>query len=554
LTGNDYNNFGNPTDPKLVPRLLDMLALGDPAQITDVINKWKGVEGNLETYNGRTTATGGASFTGTVRGLVQGTPPWQGQAADRYSQRTGDVSQYAMDLMNAISYSGGSGQNGVVTALTTVANALQNSHVIGNGLAELVTPETGSPPAGGTVYGVEVSCQQIVDLANQMVQQYQNSVATAMGNHANIPNMPAPSVIRLADGAVVQISLERAQGDGLVDPTSVTGTVTVIQPSNIKPKFPPVASLPVTGLTAATLFPIVNEAVRYEAALALNQLAGDYAKAAAQLPQPITGNLPQGVGGTGTNGGGYGAPPVPATGGVSPPVTDGVNGSKSNNGVTPLDNGSTNGATPTSSPLTDSGLTNSADSGLTDSGLTNSAPTDSGLANSGLTNPGLTGSGLTDNSPPTSVAGFTPPGTSGVGLTTPTPSSGLGSTNLPLTNVPTTGFTPSGGGIGGGFGSSGVPLAAGLMPGLYGGTGASSGYPAEEGLGTAARQAASESALNGESAAANAARSPGMYPPMFPPQMGQGGNERNRSTFLPEEDVWTEDLDVAPPLIVGASR
>ena len=93
------------------------------------------------------------------------------------------------------------------------------------------------------------------------------------------------------------------------------------------------------------------------------------------------------------------------------------------------------------------------------------------------------------------------------------------------------------------------------MPGLYGGTGASSGYPAEEGLGTAARQAASESALlNGESAAANAARSPGMYPPMFPPQMGQGSNERNRSTFLPEEDVWTEDLDVAPPLIVGVSR
>jgi hypothetical protein len=41
---------------------------------------------------------------------------------------------------------------------------------------------------------------------------------------------------------------------------------------------------------------------------------------------------------------------------------------------------------------------------------------------------------------------------------------------------------------------------------------------------------------------------------MFPPQMGQGGNERNRSTFLLEEDVWTEDLDVAPPLIVGASR
>jgi hypothetical protein len=38
---------------------------------------------------------------------------------------------------------------------------------------------------------------------------------------------------------------------------------------------------------------------------------------------------------------------------------------------------------------------------------------------------------------------------------------------------------------------------------------------------------------------------------MFPPGGGQGSQDRNRGVYLPEDDVWTEDLDAAPALIVG---
>lgn len=44
---------------------------------------------------------------------------------------------------------------------------------------------------------------------------------------------------------------------------------------------------------------------------------------------------------------------------------------------------------------------------------------------------------------------------------------------------------------------------------------------------------------------------PPMYPPMMPPGGGAGDRECNRGTYLPEDDVWTEDLDTPPGLIVG---
>jgi hypothetical protein len=333
----DYNTYSG---PQAVLQLLDMLALGDPAQITDVINKWKTVEQELDAYNGSTNATGGTSFNGTVSGLLQGTPPWQGQSAERYSQRAGDVSQYAMDLMNGISYNGASGQNDVVSALTTVRDALQQAQETGVELTNELVPETGSLPSGDPIWTV-VSCQQIVDLANQMVNQYHAQVLQMLDNPSQIMiagglrrNLPKYT-FQLPDQATVEIAVQLGRftsslQTGKPSTAEVSGTVTVTQPSYVtKPAVSPKKVLQIEGLTAHDLYPYANEGVRFAAATALNALADQYARAAAQFPQPADpSKLPKGVGGTGTNGGGYGAPPVAATGGVSPSVTNGVNGPK----------------------------------------------------------------------------------------------------------------------------------------------------------------------------------------------------------------------------------
>jgi hypothetical protein len=47
---------------------------------------------------------------------------------------------------------------------------------------------------------------------------------------------------------------------------------------------------------------------------------------------------------------------------------------------------------------------------------------------------------------------------------------------------------------------------------------------------------------------------PPMYPPMMPPGAGQGGRDRSRGTYLPEDDIWTDDLLVSPGLITGTEQ
>lgn len=172
--------------------------------------------------------------------------------------------------------------------------------------------------------------------------------------------------------------------------------------------------------------------------------------------------------------------------------------------------------------------------GLPGAGTSGSA----GAPGSGIPFAGSAGSGQAGSLPPlnadgsTHLAGFTPPslGTAG----------GTG------------GFAPAGlgghaggigaGGVGGGLGSGGT---LGHADGLSGGLGADGGLGAG---GTAA-----SGGLAGTAGAAGRSGMP-MMPPMMPPGAGNQDKERQRKSWLPEdEDIWgtDTDTDTVPPVISG---
>jgi hypothetical protein len=143
---------------------------------------------------------------------------------------------------------------------------------------------------------------------------------------------------------------------------------------------------------------------------------------------------------------------------------------------------------------------------------------------------------------PTQLAGYTPPSAGSGSLgSLGTPTSGFGSGNI-----------GSPGGLGGGsLGSLGGVGGAGSL--------GSAGSLAGGGFGTASGAAGgldAGGAVAGETASGLAATtgrsSMPMMPPMMPPQAGNQDRDRQRKSWLPEdEDIWGTDAGGVPPVISG---
>jgi hypothetical protein len=563
--------------------LIGMLALGDPAQVGNVQTAWTNIFNGLNLHTGAAGSASGVTLNGTTSSLLES---WKSpKAVPAYQTATNNVSQYATDVMSQIYNSGASagggslaGGNTLVGALSSVKAGLTTAQALSKQYAAQVTPQTASeaaasPTAMSSFEPSAISCEEILQTANNLVLSYAQALNQSITQanktgRAQLPALPQYAV-RLADDGVVtlQITVGDSGNNNVVDTSStvntasfpsgtaaVTGTLIVTQPSDFGTfkgsKLQSPATLSLDGLTPAGLYQPANEAVRLRAAQAVTNLAKTYTDArnavVAVHTLPITG-LPKGQ-----------QVPYNYTGG--------------------------DGSVPTFSPA---GLnSNGANtSGLNSNGANTNGLNSNGANTSGLNSNGANANGLTSansaspltstSTPSTSLAGLTPAGTSGLGLTTPTSTSGLGSIGSPITSVPTTGLPTTGGlgtgGLGTGGTSGGLPIAAGLMPGLLTGGGGGAGIGGKyggltsegtgtgsNGIGESASATPASELLTGENAAANAAREAGsnpgmMYPPMFPGGAGgQGsGNERNRGTYLPDDDVWTEDLDSAPSLIVG---
>jgi hypothetical protein len=144
---------------------------------------------------------------------------------------------------------------------------------------------------------------------------------------------------------------------------------------------------------------------------------------------------------------------------------------------------------------------------------------------------------------PTHLASFNPSSAgSGSGLATPGAYSGL------ATPAGFAGGRAGLGGVGGGLGGVG-----GGVGGVGGGLGGALGSTAGESAGAGAAGTAADSAL-GATAAAGGRGMP-MMPPMMPPMgMGNSDKDRQRKSWLPEdEDIWGGDGTAVPPVISGDS-
>jgi len=157
-------------------------------------------------------------------------------------------------------------------------------------------------------------------------------------------------------------------------------------------------------------------------------------------------------------------------------------------------------------------------SGSSLGGLPGGTPVTAGSGSSGTGSGGLT---------PTSLAGYTPPGGSGLGV----PSALSGGSAQGGFGAPGTLSTPGGLGAGG-IGASGVN---GSGAGVLGANGA-----------------AGEAAAAGGLAGATGRSGMPMMPPMMPPQGGNQDRERQRKSWLPDdENIWGTDDEGVPPVISG---
>jgi hypothetical protein len=172
------------------------------------------------------------------------------------------------------------------------------------------------------------------------------------------------------------------------------------------------------------------------------------------------------------------------------------------------------------------------------------SPTGTGINGSGLP------PGVSPGNPSTQLASLNPaqPGI-GPGLSTPGALSGL---------TTPTGFGGGLGGTGGGLGGTGGGLGGvggGLASTLGGTAGVSPGAAGAGGLNSAGAPGsagtAADSALG--ASAATAGRGMPMMPPMMPPMgMGNSDKDRQRKSWLPEdEDIWGGDGTAVPPVISG---
>jgi hypothetical protein len=494
--------------------LITVLKLGDPFQVAGVQTAWNSLSSQVDEWTNRSSY----SFAGASANLDSGS--WTGAAHDAYTGRAKDVTAYGNSLVSTIN----SNVDVVGATSTTVVGALQkmqaqlttNHAAAASRIAELVTTTQ------ATAMVSEVNALRVKALSY---------MATAMDSNANpidraqaATSLPSLSYNKdMGNGTTVfasYLDLERGAVQFLYSEPTQNGNQTVS----------------IASLDDTLAFKLVNEPVRYKAAMDVNAADAAYKDIRRMLPQPPDpSGLPKyGAGGQDQQNQYGGSGFVPDTGGAVPQQS-------------PFTPASSNG---TNSPLSSTG---GPDSGALGGG--SAAPT---------SNSGLTGA----NDPIASTAGFDP-GSTGAGLgglTTPTGTSGLGSTGG-LGGL----GGPSGGGLGGGgLGSGGLGggglggvggggLGAGLMPGYYGGLGAGGaggvgGGSAEDGgTNPTGRALTGAAAAEEEAAAANAARGgmPPMYPPMMPPGIG-GDQERRRGTYLPEEDVWLDDLGAVPALITGA--
>jgi hypothetical protein len=268
----------------------------------------------------------------------------------------------------------------------------------------------------------------------------------------------------------------------------------------------------------------------------LNQVAGSsYTPLVGQFPQlPQATWLTDGQGnGSSSNGSSNGGP------GSVPGYTGGAAGTLPGAG---LGSGSLGGTSPGSGSLGGTGYGTG------------------GAGSPSATMPGTgPGAGSAGSAPGTGIGPVVPPGGGSAGQLGNPASVGIGTpTHLASYTPPAS----SSGGLGGlsspgSFGSG----AAGGLNGLGGGSlgtggslaGGSGSLAGSGGLGAAsAGGAAGEVASAAGLSAATGRSSMPMMPPMMPPQGGNQDRDRQRKSWLPEdEDIWGTDVDGVPPVISG---
>jgi hypothetical protein len=268
----------------------------------------------------------------------------------------------------------------------------------------------------------------------------------------------------------------------------------------------------------------------------LNQVAGgSYTPLVGQFPQlPQATWLTDGQGNGGSNNssnnGGPGSVPG-YTGGAAGTLPGAGLGSGSLGGTSPGSGtlGGTGygtggaGSPPATVPGTGPGTGSAGSAPGTGIG---SFTTPGGVSAGQLGNPASVGIGT-----PTHLASYTPPASS---------SGGLGGLSSPGSF--SSGSAGGLNGLGGGSLGTGGSLAGGS--GSLAGTG---------GLGAgSAGGAAGEAATAAGLSAATGRSSMPMTPPMMPPQGGNQDRDRQRKSWLPEdEDIWGTDVDGVPPVISG---
>jgi hypothetical protein len=492
-----------------VVQLINKLALGDPAQIVNVANQWTGLGDMLDQRTGGSGSPGGTSVIGVAGQLAN----WTGDAADEFRTQSTNTSDYGRQLASAVgdvATMTDATAGSTASALVQVALKIENAQQVASDLDDLFLP---LGELGTVTSWIQQAAAQSVLLASP--KRFTKPLSTG-----------ATVVVDVPAGIVPVTASTKSQ------PRPASSIVTVVMPKNTSAD-PSVGSLSTTAenATADWLYPLVNEPLRAPATAALTKLTKDYNTiVAGMLTPPVTTGLPQKYDGSqspqGTVGGGQYS---------TPNLTSSVNPA-----VGPANTNALNGQNLTSQVANSQNPVNQS--------LNGQSPSSQSIS-------------------PTSLAGYDP-SVSTPTLSTPTTASGLGTTGLGGTGV---GMTDPLGSLGvtspGGTSLSSVSPAA-FAPGYFGGVGGSgsgadltttgrSGSTNPLGLDESATTAP-ESLLAGEGTTATTAASrsgmPPMYPPMMPPGAGQGGRDRSRGTYLPEDDIWTDDLLVSPGLITGTEQ
>jgi hypothetical protein len=520
VQGADYNDYYD-----MGTSLLDQALTTSANPINAVQSDWQSFAKKLHTY---ITDKVGVSLDNAIAILGNG---WTGEASPPFMKRVSEVRSYGMQILSAASLQAGGGG-------TSGSDFDQPTWTLGDSISRM-----------NSAHGdLQTSRQGWSNNLGQLVTQ----LGMGSGHVASL------GVLGMDEAATYSYQYHPAAKAFTFDfqwnlyccePVHFTGTVYAFSdnPSNL---FGPLGRSTITSYlgghgTETAELPDAPTGVRrdwyssafpktyqYQASVLLGiyGLLG-YAPLLNQFPSPPkspaisansssqNGNGSSGSGGSnGFSGaglpGGYGGAGVQPGSGFS-----GV-GPGTINGSVPNGTGPTTGSGFTPPPTTGSGLTSPA------------------------TGSGFSGTGGQPGSTPTQLAGFTPgqPGAGGAGLSTPNALSGLA--------------TPTGFGGAGGSALTTPGAFGGAAGGLGGGLGSTIGGTAGESagaLGAGAAGTAADSALGAGASAAAAGRGMPMMPPMMPPMgMGNSDKDRQRKSWLPEdEDIWGGDGTAVPPVISG---